>query len=85
MEIKKELNFIEVIENHDMSVLEKVNFIRRMNINEYAWEVDFDTFILLLRNYESVGNFELEGWIEKIISQTNIKSYFHKLLLYLEN
>lgn len=81
----KELTFIEVIEDQNKSVLEKVNFIRRMNINEYASGVNFETFILLLRNYERVENFELEGWIEKIISQTKIKPFFHKLLLFLEN
>ena len=78
------MTLLEVIADEDMSVLEKVNFIRKLNLIDYAKSVNFDNFITLLKNFEKVDNFEIEGWLEKIISHVNIKSYFHKILLYLE-
>lgn len=73
-----------MIYNDGISNLEKVNFLRKLNLEEFAKKMVFDDMTKLLIAYSKLDNSEIEGWIEKIIYHAEIKGYFEKLLIYLE-
>ena len=60
---KKKNTILEVLNDDDMSLLEKVNFLRNYDLDQYCRNMNFNEFRSLLDVYENISDSELLGWI----------------------
>ena len=80
----KKINILDVFLDEKLSDLEKVNFIRKQDLIEFCGNASFDHLTTLLAIFNKLDNYELESWIEKMLSLIDFKPFFEKLLMFLE-
>ena len=55
------MGLLEVLSDSGVSILEKVNFIRKFKIQEFCDKISFAETKMLLKIYEVIKNRELEA------------------------